>query len=315
MLIPDLLHYGAIALAVMISAAGTGIGQGIAGGNALIAMARQPLGSDQSFRAMMIGLALIESGGIFALVISLMLLTGTMQTVTLGAGLAEVGLAIAIGLSAAVVGVASAFAVSASCEAISREPLFSQKIMTLMLLSQSIIEAPVIFAFIISLIIKTTVSETTTLIEGIKLLSAGLVIAVGSVGPAAGQAIFAKSAIAAVGRNKDAYRSIFSYSLLSEAVIETPVIFSMLVAFLIIYLPVAPSLGGYTTLAGAIAMGLGATGTGIATGYVAAKGATEIALEPKLYPTILRTTLLSQAIIEASVIYAFIIALSLITRS
>ena len=315
MLMPDILHYGAAALAVSLSAIGTGIGQGIAGGSALISMARQPLGSDQSFRAMIIGLALTESGCIFALVISLMLLTGTPYSDSLGAGLAEVGLALAIGLSSAAVGIASAFAVNASCNAISREPLFSQKIMTLMLLTQSIIEAPVIFAFIISLIIKTSITDTTTIIEGIKLFSAGLVIALGSVGPAAGQAIFAQSAITAVGSNKDAYRNIFSFSLLSEAVIETPVIFSLLISFLILYLPVGPSLGGYATLASALAMGLGAPGTGIATAYVAAKGSTEIALNPKLYSTILRATLLTQAVIESSVIYAFIIALALVTRS
>ncbi len=315
MLMPEILHYGAAATAILLSALGTGIGQGIAGASALISMSRQPLGSDQSFRSMIIGLALTESGCIFALVISLMLLTGPSFAMSLGAGLAEMGLAIAIGLSSAVVGVASAFAVKASCEAISREPLFSQKIMTLMLLTQSIIEAPVIFAFIIALLIKTTVTDTTTIVEGIKLFSAGLVIALGSVGPAIGQAIFAQSAISAVGKNKEAYRNIFSYSLLSEAVIETPVIFSMLVAFLILYLPISPSLGGYATLASAIAMGVGATGTGIATAYVAAKGCTEIALAPALYPVILQATLLTQAIIETSVIYAFIIALVLVTRS
>lgn len=317
MILPQLMHYGAASLAVLLGASGTGIGQGIAGAGALAAMERQPLGSDQSFRGMVIGLALIESGGIFSLIISLLLLTTSPAEITIGVALAELGIAIAIGVSACVVGIASGFAVYSSCLAMVRQPFFSQKIITLMLLTQSIIEAPVIFSFVIALLIKIIITDTTSFYEGIKLLSAGLIAALGCIGPSIGQALFAKSSCEALGLNTDSYKRILPFSLVSEAIIETPVIFSILLSFLFIFFHVPSTaliLSIFAFLAAAVAMGLGALGTGIASGYVASKGCREIALDPKNYPAILRATLVSQAIIEASVIYAFIIALLLITR-
>ncbi len=314
MFTPVFLHYSAVATATFLSVFGTGIGQGLASASAIEAMSRQPMGSDQTFRSLLIGLALVESGCVFAILLALMLLAGDVA-VTFGAGLAEMGLALSIGLSSCVVGLASSFAISSSAKSIVREPFFAQRILTFMLLTQSIIEAPVIFAFIIALIIKTSITPDITDFEGLKLFSAGLMIGVGAIGPAIGQAIFAKNACRAIGINKDAYRNIFSFSLLSEAVIETPVIFALLLSLLIIYIPGTNAMAGLSALAATISMGIGAVGTGIANGYVASQGCEQIALNEKAYPSIFRASLLSQAIIEASVIYSFIVALILITRA
>jgi F-type H+-transporting ATPase subunit c len=315
-MIAYMLYYGATVLVMFLGAIGTGIGQGIASADALDAMSRQSLGRQHVFRAMMIGLALVESGAIFALVVSLILLMGHTGVVTTEIAISYVGSACAVGLSAAVVGIASSMAVSAACKAMSRQPFAHQKTMTLMLLSQSIIEAPVIFAFLVSLLIKASVYEGMSLAEGIALLCAGLVAAFGSVGPAIGQAIFSQKSCQAVGINDASYKSIVPYSLVSQAVIETPVIFALLLAFLFIYLPLGESFGivGIASyVAATISLGLGSFGTGIANGFVASKGSEQIAKNPSLYPLILKTTLFSLAIIEASVIYSFIIALILVS--
>lgn len=61
-------------LAIGIAAAGGGIGQGRASAAALEGIARNPNASDKLFTPMIIGLALIESLVIYALIIAFMLL-------------------------------------------------------------------------------------------------------------------------------------------------------------------------------------------------------------------------------------------------
>jgi F-type H+-transporting ATPase subunit c len=62
------------ALGIGIAAFGCGLGQGRAAGAALEGIARNPGASDKLFTPMIIGLALIESLAIYALLISLLLL-------------------------------------------------------------------------------------------------------------------------------------------------------------------------------------------------------------------------------------------------
>jgi F-type H+-transporting ATPase subunit c len=64
----------AAGLAIAIAAAGCGMGQGRAAAAALEGIARNPNASDKLFVPMIIGLALIESLAIYALVIAIMLI-------------------------------------------------------------------------------------------------------------------------------------------------------------------------------------------------------------------------------------------------
>jgi F-type H+-transporting ATPase subunit c len=61
-------------LAIAIAAAGCGLGQGRAAAAALDGIARNPNASDKLFTPMILGLALIESLAIYALVIAIMLI-------------------------------------------------------------------------------------------------------------------------------------------------------------------------------------------------------------------------------------------------
>ena len=58
----------------MIAGIGPGIGQGIAAGKAAEAVGRQPEAQGDILRTMLIGAAVAESTGIYALVIALLLL-------------------------------------------------------------------------------------------------------------------------------------------------------------------------------------------------------------------------------------------------
>jgi len=316
---PDLLHAMSAAIAITLGGIGSGLGQGIAGFGALQAMSRQSAAIGPVVRTMILGLALIESGVILALVITLMLLFGGSPAMTTAIGLAHLGMGFAIGLSALAISIASSFAVKAACESIARQPFFTQKIVTLMLLSQSIIGAPGIFAFIIALLIRAQIAPDLSLAGGIKLLAAGLTIGVGSIGPSIGQGIFSSASCKAAGLNKSSFAKLLTFSLLSQAIIQTPVIFCLVIAITIIIKPIVASLTPFVAAVSffspGFAMSVGSLGTAVAIGYAASKSCYYIALDTKHYPLHLRTSLLAQAIIQSAAIYALIVALVLILRN
>lgn len=319
MLMPELLHTMALGSAIVMGAVGSGIGEGIAGYGALEAISRQILGTEQVFRTMIFGIALIESGVILALVITLMILFGGSEVLSVGSGLAELGMGCAIGFAALGVSIASSFAVRASCVSLTRQPFFSQKIITMMLLSQSIIEAPVVFAFIIALLIKTQITSTMTIIEGIKLLAAGLAIGVGSIGPSIGQALFTNSSCIAIGLKKEAFGRLLTFSLLSQAVVQTPVIFCLLISIMTIYKPVlgisSSIVAAATFFSPAFAIAIGSCGSAIGIGFSASRSSYFVAMNPENYPVLIRASLLGQVLIESSAIYALIVALVLLTKT
>ncbi len=317
MITPELLHYGAAVTTIIISTHGAGIALGIASSGAQDAFNRQPTGHNHEFRAMIIGLALIESGAIIALVTTLLILLRGVQSITMESAIVEMSIGLMVGITAAAASIASSFAVRSATQAIARQPLFASKIITFMLLSQTIIEAPVIFAFIVGIIIKSQLPHITLLSQALHLCAASTVMAVGCIGPSIGQGIFSYAAGKAIGINKNAYNRLFPFSLINQAFVETPMIFCVFLAMLMLYtpLPTTTSLNDPIRLMTAgLTLAVGSFGSAIGIGYVGAHSCKQIALEPHLYGTLIRATLLVIAFIESVGIYALIIAMFLITK-
>lgn len=315
---PQLIHYAGIATAIGLSALGAGIGQGIAAGTSLDSIVRQPHSSSALSRALIIGFALVESGAILALVVGLMTLFSRGAPITMGSALAELGIGLSIGMAAAATSIASGFAVRASAASIARQPFFAQKIMTMMLVVQSIIEAPTIFTFILALLIKSHITPEMSVYEGMRLFAVGLAMAIGCIGPCIGQAIFANSLCTAVGTNKAAYSQLFSFAMLAEAIIETPLIFALVSSMLIIYRGVVPGQEFFSSSSYVIAgmtIGLGAIGSSIGSATLAAQTAKRIAINPSMRTALIQLTITGFAFIDSCAIYALIITLLLITRA
>lgn len=313
MISPQLFHYLAAGFAVVCGAIGTGIGLGNAGLGVQDALIRQDLSVSDVFRSTIIGLALIESGAIIALVTTLILLFGTGGgSVSFDYARAEMGIGLAVGVAAAAISLASSFVVKAATQAIARQPFFAAKIITFMLISQSIIEAPVIFSFIVSLVIKTQLTATVTQAASYSFFAAGLTVAIGCVGPSIGQALFGYNACKAIGININSYGRLFPFSLLMEAIIETPMIFCVLFSLLMLYsTPIAQLtlIGSTKHIIAAATIGTAAVASSLAIGHVTSKTCHFIAMDPEIYAALARTTLLAVAFIESSMIYALIIAL------
>ena len=119
----------------------------------------------------------------------------------------------------------------------------------------------------------------------------------------------------AIGRWPRAYGVTLRTMLIGQAVCETPAIFGMLVAFIMMFAMGDLSLGllGFAKVFGAaIAVGFGGVGPGIGSGLAAAKGCEATAARPDKDTLILRTMLIGQAVSQSTAIYALIIALALL---
>ena len=115
-----------------------------------------------------------------------------------------------------------------------------------------------------------------------------------------------------IGVNRKSYGKIFSFTLISEAIIETPIIFALVTALILITTQASTLLQGIAMIAAAICIGLGTIGPGIGSGKAASEACKQIAKNPKVYSTLAKVSMFAQGMIDTAAIYALIISLSLI---
>lgn len=308
-------HFLTIASIIASTSIAVGIGQGLGGKEMLKALILQPAARSEISRTFILGMALVETSAIFALTMGFIMLSPHFNHPHIDLlCYAEVGIALALCIAGSVVGIGASYPAQAACFATARQPFFAQKIQILMLLTQSIMQTPMLCAFIIGLLIRTNTLSIVTFAHSIQQIAAGLCIGLASIGPTYGLARFAHQVCTSVGRNRAAYPQLLSFTLISEAIIESPLIFALVVALMILNIPLsAASLAthGLTLLGVGIVMGLGTFGVGIGSGNTAAQACHEIEQKPHLYNLFSRTSLIIQVLIETCAIYTFLIAISI----
>ena len=315
MIIP-LLHYSNIALTILCTSIGAGIGSGWVGVAAIAAVDKAPRAYPEILKTSIIGLALVETGALLGVVMALILiLTDSFAYATassLHVAIAEYGIIGCLGICGFTVGIASALPAVAALHSITRQPFFSASILNIMILSQSIIQTPVIFAFIVSLVIKLQFESLVSLHDSIRCIASGLCLGIGSIGPVIGLAHFAKTACKSIGINRTAYSNIVPFTFMSQAVIETPIIFTLLIALLILAQPssnadILPF--SIIMLSASLATAIGTIAPGISAGKTAASACATIANDPAHYAIVSRTSFLAQGLIDTAPVYALLISL------
>lgn len=310
-----LFHYGTLGLTIATTSLGAGIGEGMAGIAAINALDRQPHAYGDILRTAVITTALIETTAVIGLFVAMMLLLGTPQEPASYTFLAELGIGLALCFSGLVIGIASGFPAQEAIYAVARQPLMAPKILGFTIITQALVQTPIIAGFVVALVIKSAALTAATLPEALRLISAGLCVGIGGIGPAIGLAYFARQACRALGLCKEAYSRIISFSLLSQTLIETPLIFALIISLMILF--IIPSLNddqllmGIGSIAAALAAGLGTIGTGIASGIVSGAVCEKLATDEhaKALP---RTSMFAQALIETTTIYAMLISLAIL---
>jgi F-type H+-transporting ATPase subunit c len=305
------MTYTSLAGVVILSSLGAGLGGGLASIAALQAMSRAPLARASLMRALILGLALIETGAIIGVVMAILLLRTPLEQNFIPVALAQVGIMLALGIAALVVGIGGARGVSQAMYAISRQPFFASKIINIMLLTQSIIQTPLIFAFFISFIIYAQLPHLETMVQASALLAGGLCMGLGSIGPSLGLSRFARAAAQALAVNREIYSRILPFAFMSQAIIETPLIFALLSSMIIVLAP-GQAEGVLTIVAAfsaAFVTGIGTLSPGLSSGKTAAAACQQMAVSPESVTTLSRLSILVQGLIDTSAIYALMISI------
>ncbi len=235
-----MLSYGLIGayvgsgLAVGIGALGTAAGVGYAAGKAIKAMNRQPDQSGTLLRTMLIGQAVTETSGIFALLVSLILLFKGGDT-SMTAMFAYVSAGLCIGVGALGPGVGAGLAVGATCEGIGRKPENSGGLMICMLIGQAVTQTSVIFALVVTLLLIFQ-THTQSLLHNAAILGAGLSMGFGAIGPGLGCGLTAEMATSSIGFNAKSSKAVTTTMLLGQSVAQSTAIYSLVVAMILMFI-------------------------------------------------------------------------------
>lgn len=314
----NLLYYTVTTLLVAITSLSVGFGGSRTASSALQAINIQPQAEADIRRALILGLALIETTALVGLIMSLYLLIKlvptTLQLSNPDFGWASLGIACAICLPGAIAGVLSALPTSAGVFAIARQPFAANQIIKLMLLTTSFVQTPMIFGLIMALILAHQTAHCQTLPTNLKLLAAGLATGLGSIGPILGLARFARAACTAIGYNREAYSKILTFTIASVALIETPVVFALVTAFMILAIPAASVtlLKSVALITAALAIGVTNFAPSLSSSKTASAACLQMAQHPELSPVLSKTSLMVQGVIDTFVIYGWVIAIMLI---
>lgn len=311
-----LIHYFSIGFSTVTTALAASISQAKFCQVTISSINRQPAIKSELSRSSLLGLAIIETSALLGFICSILLTFNNPTNIY--QAIAELGYSFAISIPGFIIAIASAMPAQASLIAISRQLFISKKISNLMVLIQSLIQTPVAFGFIIALIIlKNYLKNVSSLGQALAILASGLLIGIGTLGPGFGVGLFTKQACLSIGQNRHAYSKLLSFTIISQAIIETPVIFSVIVAFWLLKFSntniINPILG-LGCIATAFVMGIGTLGPGLGSSKVASSAAQEITINTNAYTTISRTCLINQGIIDTSAIYAFIISMMIIFK-
>ncbi len=308
------LHYGTLGLTIATTSIGAGIGEGLAGVAAIQAIDRQPHAYSDILRISIITTALIETTAIIGLFAAIMLLRTPTETAAY-TFVAEIGIGLALCLSGLVIGIGSGFPAQEAILAISRQPLMASKILGFTIITQALVQTPIIAGFVVALLIKNFALTADCLPEALRLIAAGLCIGIGGIGPSLGLARFAQQASRSMGLCKEAYQRVLSFSLISQTLIETPLIFALIVSLMIFFFlpPLVETqlMIGIGAIAAAIAAGLGTLGTGISSGLVAGAACEKLATH-ETSTALSRTSMFAQALIETTTLYAMLISLAIL---
>jgi len=227
--------YIGAALAVGIAAFGSAYGEGYIAFKASEAIARQPKASSEIVRTMLITQAVAETAGIFGLLISIILIFIASSTGTASYAVSLIAAGLCMGVGAVGAGIGSGQAGGAACESIGRFPRLSSGILLTTLVGQAIVQTGCIFALVIAMLLSLMQQSADNIVVMGAMLGAGCAMGFGAIGAGVSTGFTAKKAIWGMSRNSSLGGVLTRTMLLGQAVAHAGAIYSLIVAFLLIF--------------------------------------------------------------------------------
>jgi len=231
-------------ISVGIASISAGIGEGYTAGHATQAIMKQPKANEGILRNMLVSQAVTETGAIFALVISLLLIFGGFDKIEGGWYKASALLAagFAMGFGSIGPGFGSGYTGAQACKALGRMPVYSNAISGNMLIGQALAQTDSIFALVVALLllystpnqpVDATVGKIIA--QSVAYLGAGVAIGIGTIGPGAAIGFVAGRSTEMIGRYPKNRGILTRTMFLGAAVSESTAIYALVISFLLMF--------------------------------------------------------------------------------
>ena len=299
-----------------LGAIGAAIGEGYTAAQANVAVSRDPENSGEIFKNMLVGQAVAESASIFALVIAILLLFLDVPVPTLLKAAALFGAGISMGFGAIGSGIGSGYPGGQACAGIARQPAAASQLTTNMLIGAAVCQTPAIFSMVVALMLMFINFGNAPLNPTwAAYLGAGISMGLAAIGSGYGGGLAAGASCEGIARQPKTATNVTTIMLVGQAVSQTPSIFGLLVAFILMFksFPESTSLTASMALLGAgICMGFGGIGPGMGNGMAAEGAVRWVARNVEHAGELMRIMLVGQAVSQSTAIYAMVVSLVLI---
>lgn len=227
------------------------------------------------------------------------------------------GGSLSMGLGAVGAAIGEGYTASHANAAVSRNPKMSGDIFKSMLVGQAIAESASIFALVIAMLLLFANPDSGTILKGVSLFGAGICMGLGAIGSGVGSGFPAGQACQGMVRQPEMSGRLMTNMLIGSAVCQTPAIFAMVVALILVFMnfsgPLCPT---WAALIGAgISMGFSAIGSGMGGGLAAGASCEGVARQPESVGNVTTTMLVGQAVAQTPAIFGLLISFVLMFKS
>ena len=231
---------------------------------------------------------------------------------------AYAGGGIAMGLGAVGAAIGEGYTAARANLAVSRNPAISGDIFKNMLVGQAIAESASIFALVISILLLFMDTGNASMLKAAAFLGAGLSMGFGAIGSGIGSGYPGGEACYGISQQPAAGSQLTTNMLVGSAVCQTPAIFSMVVALMLIFIdfgnvPLSPTWAAF--VGAGLSMGLAAIGSGYGGGLAAGASCEGIARTPQSVASVTTIMLVGQAVSQTPAIFGLLISFILMFKS
>ena len=308
--------YSGAAIAMGVGAVGAAIGVGYTAACANTAISENINQAGTIFKIMLVGQAIAESAGIFALVVAILLMFVDFGSEPLKAA-ALLGAGISMGFGALGSGLGSGLPGGQVLLGIARQPKISGRLITTMLIGSAVCQTPAIFALVVALMLMF-VDFGSAPLKAAALLGAGISMGFGAIGSGLGSGFPGKEACSGIARQPEMAGKLTTTMLIGSAVCQTPTIFALVIALILMFMDLgnAPLYPTWAAFLGAgLSTGFAAIGSGYGGGLAAGAGCEAVSRQPQTIGTVITTMLVGQAVAQTPSIFGLLISFILIFKA
>jgi ATP synthase F0 subunit c len=229
-----------------------------------------------------------------------------------------VGAGLCIGLGAIGAALGEGYTAGLANEGLAQKSEKSGDILKNMLVGQAVAESAGIFSLVIAILLLFLDSGATSVLKATALLGAGICMGSGAIGSGIGSGFPGGEACRGIARQPAISSRLTTNMLIGSAVCQTPAIFAMVVALMLMFmdfgnLPLTPT---WAALLGAgLSTGLAAIGSGVGGGMAAGASCEGIARQPETFGQVTTTMLVGQAVSQTPSIFGLLVSFILMFKA